>query len=121
MSVFHMTKTLFKSIFKGPSTVTYPKDKIEYSKNTRGNISIDIEKCNFCGLCKMRCPTGAISVDKANSTWSIDRLKCIQCNYCTAACVKKCLSMNSQYTAPSTGSVKDVYTYARVPDNQENN
>ncbi len=112
-----MTRTLIKSIFKGPATIKYPLQKIEYFDNIRGSIAIDISACNFCGLCKLRCPTGAISVDKQNSTWEIDRLRCIQCNYCTTACVKKCLSMNNDYTAPSFGSVKDEFSNARVSDN----
>ena len=120
MSVFRMTKTLFKSLTKGSATIKYPLQKIDYCETIRGHVQIDIEKCNFCGLCKMRCPTGAILVDKANSIWSIERLMCIQCGYCTNACVKKCLSMNNQYTAPSLGSVKDDYTNARISDNETN-
>jgi len=118
MSFLSITKTLFKSLVHGPYTVLEKKENFE---RTRGNIGIEISNCIFCGLCERRCPTGAIKVEKANSSWSIDRLKCIQCNYCNEVCPKKCLHMNSQYTAPSFDNVRDEYTNARVSDNTENN
>lgn len=120
MSILSITKTLFKSLLHGPYTVLYPIKKKENYDRTRGNIGISIENCVFCGLCEKRCPTGAIKVDKPNSAWSIDRLKCIQCNYCNEVCVKKCLHMNNQYTAPSYEQVRDEFKHARVSDNTEN-
>lgn len=120
MSIFSMSKTLFKSIMHGPYTVLYPIKKKEKYERTRGRIENSISECIFCGLCEKRCPTGAIKVDKANQEWSIERLQCIQCNYCSEICPKKCLKMDSQYTAPSLEKVRDEYN-ARVSDHTENN
>jgi len=120
MSVLRMTKTLIKSLFHGPYTVQYPLVKKDSFERTRGNIGIQISDCIFCGLCERRCPTGAIKVDKPNSSWSIKRMTCIQCNYCTEVCPKKCLHMNTEYTDPSLETVKDEYTNARVSDHEEN-
>lgn len=120
MSILSMSRTLFKSLLHGPYTVLYPIKKKENFERTRGKIGIEIEDCIFCSLCQRRCPTGAIKVDKASTTWEIERLKCIQCNYCTEVCPKKCLTMENQYTQPSFGSVKEAFTHARVSDNTEN-
>lgn len=110
MSILSMSKTLFKSIFRGPYTVLYPvKEKPVYTA-TRGRIENDISQCIFCSLCQRRCPTGAIKVDKANASWSIERLQCVQCNYCSEVCPKKCLTMKNEYTKPSTDKVRDEYT-----------
>ncbi len=121
MSILSMSKTLFKSLIHGPYTVLYPVDKKEKYNRTRGRVEINISECIYCSMCQRRCPTGAIKVDKAAASWSIERLKCIQCNYCNEVCPKKCLRMDNDYTEPSFGSVKDEYTNARVSDNPENN
>ncbi|MBR0113593.1 MAG: 4Fe-4S binding protein, partial [Firmicutes bacterium] len=39
------------------------------------------------------CPVGAITVDRATKSWSIDREKCVQCGLCIKSCPKKTLSM----------------------------
>ena len=119
MSIFSMTKTLCKSILHGPYTVQYPLKPKEKYERTRGRIEIEINDCIFCGMCSRRCPTGAITINKPNQTWSIERLSCIQCNYCGEVCPKKCLHMANEYTTPSYDKVRDEY--ARVSDNQENN
>ncbi len=119
MSILSITKTLFKSIMHGPYTTLYPIKKRDDFKLTRGSIDIDIAACIFCSICQRRCPTEAIEVQKANATWGISRLKCIQCGYCVSVCPKKCLSMNSQYTAPTTGKEKEVFENARISDHQE--
>ena len=108
MSLLSMSKTLFKSIFHGPYTVLYPIQKKEKYERTRGKIDIVIEDCIFCSMCQRRCPSSAIEVDKATKMWNIDRLRCVQCNYCVEVCPKKCLSMNTQYSAPTTVQSKDV-------------
>lgn len=107
-----MSKTLFKSILHGPYTVLYPIKKKDTFDATRGRIENNISACIFCSLCERRCPTGAINVDKATSSWSIQRLQCIQCNYCSEVCPKKCLTMGNQYTAPTVDKVRDEYTNA---------
>ncbi len=109
MSVMSMTKTLFKNLFHGPYTVLYPikaKDKFD---RTRGKIEISIDDCIFCSMCQRRCPTGAITVDKAKTSWSIEPFSCIQCGYCTEVCPKKCLHMNNQYTTPSDKKTRDEF------------
>ena len=108
---------VLEKMTKKPATSGYPFTKKEYPDKTRGHIAIALDSCIFCGICSRKCPTGAITVDKNEKAWSIDRLRCIQCNCCTEVCPKKCLAMEKDYTSPSQGQVKDVFQHARVSDN----
>lgn len=108
---------VLKRLFQKPSTLMYPIKKRAYYERTRGHIDIEIESCIFCGICSKKCPTAAIEVNRNAKSWGIERLRCIQCNCCVEVCPKKCLSMGGSYTAPSEGSVKDVFCDARVSDN----
>ena len=49
------------------------------------------EACVFCGLCAKKCNEGAITVDRATKTWTVDKEKCVQCGLCVEKCPKKCL------------------------------
>ncbi len=119
MTVLHFSAYVIKKLFQKPVTRPYPVRKREFFERTRGHVAIDIDGCIFCGLCSRKCPTGAIGVDRTDKRWDIERLKCIQCSCCVEVCPKKCLTMKNAYTAPSEGSVKDVF-HARVSDNQAN-
>ena len=59
-------------------------------------------------MCMRSCPPGAIKVDRAGKTWSINRFDCIQCGYCAEKCPKKCLSITPGYQEP--GPEKFAYT-----------
>lgn len=117
MSLFAMTKTVIKSFFHKPYTTKYPFVPATFKKGTRGSIQIEIDKCIFCSICAKRCPTFALTVDKNERSWGIERLKCITCNICVEACPKKCLSMEQKY-APSvlrTGTVDKFIASAPAP------
>jgi len=51
----------------------------------------DTSKCVFCTLCARKCPAGALEVDRANKTWTLDEDKCVACGACAEACPKKCI------------------------------
>ncbi len=51
--------------------------------------------CVFCGLCAKNCPNGAITVDRANKSWSVDEEKCVKCGICVSKCPKKCLAFET--------------------------
>ena len=57
-------------------------------------IQCNTDLCVYCTLCARNCPQEAITVDRANKSWSIDRDKCIGCELCVSKCPKKALSMN---------------------------
>lgn len=113
MNLFIMAKTVTRSIFKGPSTLMYPKKARVYTGIARGRIEIEIDKCIFCGMCGRKCPTGAIIVTREQREWRIDRLLCITCGACVEVCPKKCLAMHNHYSLPVTGREQAVY-YARA-------
>ena len=51
----------------------------------------DTSKCVFCTLCARKCPAGALEVDRAAKTWTLDEDKCVACGACAEACPKKCI------------------------------
>ncbi len=109
-----MVKTVLKSLFSKPSTVRYPFEKKPVFKNTRGSISIAIDKCIFCGICQRKCPTKAIEVNRQDKRWEIERLRCIACAACVEACPKKCLTMENHYSPATVDrtTTKEVFKNA---------
>ena len=95
-----MSSVVMKSAVKKPATRLYPFTKREPLKGTRGSIGVDMKLCNQCTLCMLKCPTGAIKVDKAAKTWEIDRLRCILCGACVSVCMKHATSLQGQWAAP---------------------
>ena len=52
--------------------------------------------CIKCGLCVVKCPTGAISKDNPQVT---DKNKCISCMRCVAVCPKQARSLDQEKMA----------------------
>lgn len=93
---------VLRSVISKPMTRLYPFERRPSYKNTRGSVGIDINRCSMCTLCQKKCPTAAITVNRNEKIWEIDRLRCIMCAACVESCPKKCLSMENQYSSPST-------------------
>ncbi|MEG0829674.1 MAG: 4Fe-4S binding protein [Anaerovoracaceae bacterium] len=113
MVTFKIGKLVLKSLFRKPATLMYPVVPREWQKRTRGQIGIKETDCILCGICSKKCPANAITVDKKERTWVIERMQCIQCNSCVEACPKKCLVMEPEYTAPNT---EKVVTTVAIPE-----
>ncbi len=109
MAAFKLGKMIMRSLFKKPATLMYPVIPRQWQERTRGHIEIQINDCIFCGICQKKCPTNAITVDKAKRSWTIERMQCIQCSCCVEVCPKKCLTNENPYTTPSTEKVVDTY------------
>ena len=78
-------------------------------------MEIDIDTCILCGLCSRKCPTGAITVNRAEKTWRIEAFDCIQCGCCVETCPKKCLTMKNAYTRPGAEKTSDTFLKTNMP------
>lgn len=115
MKVFAMLKTVTKSLFTGPATLMYPGRQRVYAPITRGQITIEIDKCIFCGMCSRKCPTYAITVTKEKRQWTIDRLNCTACGRCVEVCPVKCLHMDNHYSPAVRRRDDALFTAAASP------
>ncbi len=50
-------------------------------------------RCVYCTLCAKKCPAGALTVDRAAKTWTLDEDLCVGCGTCAEACTKKAILM----------------------------
>ena len=74
-----------KSAESKPAAEVKPRDD--------GKPVCDASKCVYCTLCAKKCPVGAIEVDRAAKTWTLDEDKCIACGTCAEACRKGAIVM----------------------------
>lgn len=96
--MFDMVSNIISNFFSKPATRMFPKVMREPFKETRGKLGdIKIDDCIFCGICERKCPSLALSVDKANKTWTVNRYKCVVCSVCVEVCPKKCLHMEEMF------------------------
>ena len=58
-----------------------------------GKPAQDPAKCVYCTLCAKKCPAGALTVDRAAKTWTLDEDLCVGCGTCAEACPKKAILM----------------------------
>ena len=56
-----------------------------------GKPVYDSNKCVYCTLCAKKCPAGALTVDRANKTWTLDEDKCVSCGTCAEVCPKNAI------------------------------
>ena len=106
MALVSFKNTILKNLVSKPKTRRVEK---EYPVGTRGHVENDMDVCVLCGLCSIKCPTHAISVDKAEKTWSIRPMSCIQCRCCVDNCPKKCLSMGLRFQEPGEEKVTKTF------------
>ncbi|MCR5054580.1 MAG: 4Fe-4S dicluster domain-containing protein [Lachnospiraceae bacterium] len=114
MSIMKFAPEALKNLFKPPVTTKYPFVPFEYPERARGHIDIEIDQCIGCGMCVRACPSSALSVNKNEGTWTINRFDCIVCGYCVEKCPKKCLSAVPGYQEPE--GEKGEATYQKSPE-----
>jgi formate hydrogenlyase subunit 6/NADH:ubiquinone oxidoreductase subunit I/CBS domain-containing protein len=99
-----------KNLFSKPATRLYPAVPAALAEDTRGRIVYQMDKCIFCGLCERRCPTNAITMDKANKRQIVSRARCIACGVCVENCPTDAIDMRREYAPPSTAPELHVYS-----------
>ena len=97
------------NLLGGPATRLYPFERREPFEGARGQISLDVSKCTFCGACAKRCPAAAITVERQSKTFLFDPFRCIICEACAEICPKKAIEVNSQYRPPAYAKSTLVY------------
>ncbi len=50
-------------------------------------------RCVYCTICAKKCPAGALEVDRAAKTWTLNEDECVGCGTCAEACPKKAILM----------------------------
>ena len=65
---------------------------IESKSKSRWRIGNDINKCILCGKCEATCSAGALKVNKAAKTWTLNNYRCHKCLSCLVSCPIRCLN-----------------------------
>ena len=98
--LLQMSKNVIEWVRKKPFCKMYPVVPGKVYDRTRGCVMNDASKCTLCTVCQIKCPTGAIKVDRAGGTWEINHFQCIMCNECVSNCRPKSLTMENKHAAP---------------------
>ncbi len=109
MSYFGMSKLALKWAFSTPPTTKYPFEARKAFDGSRGWLLFTEETCVYCNVCAKKCPTGALLVNRAQKTWSIDRLRCITCACCVEVCPKKSLDLSSGHGTPQMTKSREFH------------
>ena len=97
-----MTRMVFKSLFRKPSTIQYMGGKLSLDNRVRGLLRYDPATCIDCKLCMRDCPTGAIRIVNNGTKTErdmhayLDTGLCIFCGQCADSCSKNSLSCTSK-------------------------
>lgn len=109
MAYFTLSKLALKWALKKPATRKYPFAPRRVLPKSRGQLVFIKDKCVYCNVCAKKCPTKALTVNRAAKKWGIERLQCISCGYCVEVCPKDCLELNTDHGKPSVTKDKETY------------
>lgn len=110
-----MLQNVLQNLFGAPATRAFPQARREPFALARGTVGFQMEKCNFCGLCAMRCPSRAITVSKADKELAFEPFRCIMCGACAESCAKGCAQMLNVAHSPVAIKPRQVHKKAETP------
>lgn len=84
----------------------YTSEEIEKLFSEVPSYYIDPDKCQACGICRRRCPVGAIDGDK-KIIHIIDQNKCIRCGTCLEVCPPRFSAVTKIVGKPVPSPVAD--------------
>ena len=75
-------------------------------------------KCVYCTICAKKCPAGALEVDRAAKTWTLNEDECVACGTCAEACPKKAILMpgDEPVTVEAAAPAAPVLKKSAEPD-----
>ncbi len=81
--------------------IACPEDAISVEKVLEGEISVDLEKCQGCGVCVDICPSQALEMPQGDIGERTDRLVinqdvCIYCGACANSCPVEALTVKKK-------------------------
>lgn len=91
-----MTWRSLRNLFSRPATRLYPQTTRPPFEGARGQLELDIEACNYCGLCARRCPTVALCVTRDEGKVELDDMRCISCGICVEVCTRNAMGMTTK-------------------------
>ena len=109
MPYFQMSRLALKWALTKPPTSRYPFEPRRHTAGSRGRLVFSRDNCVYCTVCAKKCPTGALTVNRAQKKWAIDRLLCITCGYCIEACPKKALALEPAHNVPAVTKDWECY------------
>ncbi len=107
---------VFKNLLKKPFTKRYPKERVKPPDRYRGKLTVKKKDCTACGLCRMICPTEAITlgmkikaIKSGKITYkkvlhpirSINMGRCVSCGLCVEICPVKIISFTNKFELTS--------------------
>lgn len=109
MAYFEMSRLALKWALTKPPTSRYPYEPRRVISGSRGQLVFTKENCVYCTVCAKKCPTGALTVIRAQKRWIIDRLRCISCGYCVEVCPKDSLALSTSHGTPAVTRDREFY------------
>lgn len=115
--MFKLLPRIVHNVVQGPVTRNFPEESRPAFELARGTIHFEMETCKFCGLCAIKCPANAITVDRPGKELVFEPFKCVSCNACVEACRFGCVQMTCDYRHP--GEVKPKEIHHEIPKQPE--
>jgi ferredoxin len=71
--------------------------------------------CSACEACSRTCPTGALSVNESDETWTLafNADRCVACGVCVEVCQPKALKARSEFDASPGRGPATLYSLAK--------